>query len=385
MRAACSIEGKSESIRWADRFPGSQTVGNSKKTGFSSCEAGSSTSVAYASEHTSRNAVWMIFAVTIPNPAEPICMSGLLHPRQWPWALASRSFLSSETGPWQGALLRCWRGTSPVMLQPPLDHHYVVMHLGGAKHVARRRDGPRVSTVVDCNSLTFVPAGTAYEWCTSGPIAFAHLYVPPIRLESVIAEEFDAEGRGATLAAQVGCRDRFLEPLFLGIIEEIRSAPVPSRLLLDGLLQNFHERLAQRGGPRKARASLQPLALAPYRLQRVLDYMEANLGRDLGLADLVGAAESSQSHFSHAFHKATGASPYSYLIGRRIAYAKVLLLSGSDSLEAISAACGFQRKDQFAFMFKRRVGVGPKRFRMAAGKGRKQERRPPAMPPNAPA
>ena len=140
-------------------------------------------------------------------------VAGLVHPLSWPWAVNARApFVSSESGPWRGALLRCWSGTSPLMLQPPLDHHYVVMHLGGAKHVNRRRDGPRVSAVVDDRSLTFVPAGTAYEWQTDGPIAFAHLYVPPRHLETVLEQEFDVGGDGATLIERVGHRDPFLEP-----------------------------------------------------------------------------------------------------------------------------------------------------------------------------
>ena len=251
--------------------------------------------------------------------------------------------------------------------QPPLDHHYVVMHLGGAKRVARSRDGPQVSTLVDCRSLTCVPAGTAYVWRTEGPIAFAHLYVPPRQLETVIACDFDAEGRDATLMECVGSRDRFLEPLMSRMIAEIGNGAQACDLLLDSVLENFYQRLAQTHGPRKARRGVQAVALAPYRLRRVLDFIDANLGVQVTLADLVGAAESSQSHFSRAFHTATGQSPYGYLLRRRIEYAKVLLLTGDEPLASISASCGFRRQDQFAFMFKRVVGVGPKRFRTGSG------------------
>ncbi len=256
------------------------------------------------------------------------------------------------------------------MVQPALDHHYVVMHLGGAKRVARQRDGPTVSTLVERNSLTFVTAGTAYVWQTDGPIAFAHLYVPPRQLEDVIARDFDAEGRDASLIERVGCRDAFLEPLMKKMIERIRTGPDASKLLLDCLLENFYSRLVEKHGLRKAPGRSAPIALAPHRLKRVLDFIDANLASDLRLADLVAAAGSSQSHFSRSFHKATGDSPYRYLLKRRIEFAKVLLLTGDHSLNAISASCGFRRQDQFALMFKRDVGIGPKRFRMGSGRNR---------------
>ena len=289
----------------------------------------------------------------------------LTAPQQWPWALASPPVVSSATTNWRGALLCRWRGTSAVMVQPPLDQHYVVMHLGGPKHVTRRHDGPSVSTVAENGSLTLVPAGTAYTWRTQGPIAFAHLYIPPRRLEDCVAAEFDGEARGAWLIERVGCRDPLLEPLLARMLVEVQAEAHASKLLLDALLETLMIRLAQKYASGPVARALRAVALAPHRLRRVVEFIDANLGRDIALADLVDAATTSQYHFSRAFHLATGCSPYRYLTHRRIAYARVLLLTGTQSLEAISASCGFNSARQFAVMFKRSVGVGPKRFRLA--------------------
>ncbi len=251
------------------------------------------------------------------------------------------------------------------MIQPPLDHHYAVMHLGGAKQVTRRRDGPTLSKVAETGSITLVPAGTAYFWRTEGPIAFAHLYLRPDRLERLFERELDGEGRGATLIDTVGCRDPQLELAFARMIDEIRFAAQPSHLLLDALLESFSIRLAQRHSSGASQANGRAVALAPHRLRRVIEFIDANLGRDVGLADLVAAAGTSQFHFSRAFRMATGWSPYRYLLQRRIEYARLLLMASGDSLAAISSACGFNSRHQFSVMFKRSVGVGPKRFRMA--------------------
>ena len=232
------------------------------------------------------------------------------------------------------------------------------------EHVKRQRDGPGVSVAGDNGSLTLVPAGTAYTWRTQGPIAFAHLYIPPRHLEAVATRDFDIEGRGASLVEGVGLRDPVLERLLQRMLDEIRYAPHPSKLLLDSLLESLDLRLAQKHVTGSPRGSASAVALAPHRLRRVLEFMDANLGRDLCLAELVAAAGTSQFHFSHSFRLATGCSPYHYLMRRRIEYAKVLLLTGDDSLERISASCGFMRQHQFSTMFKRLCGVGPKRFRI---------------------
>jgi AraC family transcriptional regulator len=148
------------------------------------------------------------------------------------------------------------------------------------------------------------------------------------------------------------------------MIAEIRGGGRSSRLLLDSLLESLCVRLAEKHASLSPRGVSTPVALASHRLRRVLEFMDANIGNDIALADLVAAAGTSQFHFSRAFHAATGCSPYRYLIRRRIAYAKVLLLTGTDSLGSVSSVCGFNSPHQFAVMFKQEAGVGPKRFRM---------------------
>jgi len=250
------------------------------------------------------------------------------------------------------------------MVQPPLDQHYVVMHLGGAKHVTRRRDGPPVAVAVDSGSLTIVPAGTAYWWRTEGPIAFAHLYISPTRLGGVFCHEFDVEDREAAIADQVGCRDPLLESLMAAMLAEIDAAPTASTLRLDALFESFCIQLVHRHASRGLSRDSRPVALAPHRLRRVLEFIEAHLASDLSLADLTAAAGSSQSHFCRAFRLSTHASPYRYLLRRRIERAKILLLTDEMPLESVARACGFQRKHQFATIFRRTAGIGPKRFRL---------------------
>jgi AraC family transcriptional regulator len=300
--------------------------------------------------------------VPIAEPSSPVAAT---QPMKWPWAMASTPIASSESSDWRGGLVRRWCGTSPVMVQPPLDEHYLVIHLGGAKRVNRSLDGPQIRSVVDGNSLTMVPAGTAYRWQTEGPIAFAHVYIPPSRLEAVVGEEFEIEGRSTSFIEKVGCRDALLEPLLLRMLQEIQDARLASTLLLDTLFESVCLQLARQHVSRPARRTSQGLALSPYRLRRVLEFVETSLGEDLALSDLAQVAGASQSHFSRAFRLATGCSPYRYVIRRRIEVAKVHLLTGTDSLDAISATCGFRERHQFNVMFKRIVGVGPHSFRVA--------------------
>jgi AraC family transcriptional regulator len=286
-----------------------------------------------------------------------------VHPLHWSWARTTPPRLDSEHGPWGGALLRAWSGTSPVMVQPPLDHHYVVMHLGGAKRVSRRGDGPALASVVEDRSITLVPAGSANVWKTEGPIAFAHLYLPPAALASTIDVDFDGEGREATLMARVGSRDAQLEPLLATMLDEIGHGEDAAPLRLDCLYDSVRRRLASLHSSHRPTSKGRAMALAPHRLRRVVEFVEANLGRGIRLVDLASAATSGQSHFSHAFQIATGLSPYQYVLRERIESAKVMLMTSDAPLEDVAARCGFHSRDQLSRMFKRVTGVSPRRYR----------------------
>jgi len=269
---------------------------------------------------------------------------------------------SSSSG-WDGALLRRWVDTPFAMEQPKLDHHYLVLHLGGAKHVTRRRDGPSVDADVKLASITAVTAGAAHSWFTRGPTDYAHMYIKPSVVDHVVQEHFDRDPRSVELTDCVGSESPLLRALFVAMLAEVETPGPVLRLKLDTLLQAV---LVQLICERSTVGATTPTAqhrLGPSRLRRVLDFIEANLAEEIALDDLAAVAGSSRFHFSHAFRDATGCPPYRYLVNRRINGAKTLLLQSNLSLEQISARSGFKSSAQFGAMFKQIFGTTPSRFR----------------------
>lgn len=271
--------------------------------------------------------------------------------------------MSSDAGAWSGALMRWWRDVEPVIAQPALDHHYLTMHLGGAKRIERRGEGRTEIVDIETGALSLVPAGSVFQWSTSGPIEFAHLYLAPQAIQRLSAEEFDRDAAASGLEDRLGVRDPLLQALFLTMLEESTALSAGSRLYLDTLLHSLMLRLLRNyadapSAPLRARHSL-----APMRLRRVLDYIEAHMADDIALADLAAVATSSPFHFSRAFATVTGMPPYAYLMHRRIERAKSLLTGGSEPVATIAAQCGFHSSGQFSRMFKRATGISPIRYR----------------------
>lgn len=62
-----------------------------------------------------------------------------------------------------------------------------------------------------------------------------------------------------------------------------------------------------------------------------------------------------------AFSRATGLTPYAYLLQRRLERARALL-GGSQPLAEIALACGFADQSHLTRLFTRLYGVSPGRY-----------------------
>ncbi len=107
------------------------------------------------------------------------------------------------------------------------------------------------------------------------------------------------------------------------------------------------------------------LPLSSRRLALVADYIEANLARDVSLAELSAAAGLSRMYFAAQFKAATGKSPHTFIIERRLASARTLLLDPKLPIHQIAAATGFRSHSHFIRTFRRLVGVSPGQWRDA--------------------
>jgi AraC family transcriptional regulator len=282
-------------------------------------------------------------------------------PDAWARQLSGPAEESSSPRIWPTALLRHWRGTSPAMDQPILDHHYVVQHLGGAKRVERKHDGKPVSTVVENGALTIVPAGTRFKWNTWGPIEFAHLYISPVLLQQSAARLGAAHD--PLLIDRVGCLDPLLQSVFAAMLAALRLPPQDQSLYLDCLMETFLLKLLRDHCASKVRDPRSREMLAPFRLKRVVDFVDTYLDSHLTLAQLAQVGECSSFHFSRAFRNSLGETPYRYVLRRRIERAKVMLASSNLSMTQLAIECGFRDARHLTITFLRLTGIAPSHFR----------------------
>jgi AraC-like DNA-binding protein len=101
-------------------------------------------------------------------------------------------------------------------------------------------------------------------------------------------------------------------------------------------------------------------------LRRVRDRIDREYAQPLDVEALARDAHMSAGHFSRAFRRAYGESPYSYLMTRRIERAMALLRRGDMSVTEICFTVGCSSLGTFSTRFTELVGVPPSVYRRDA-------------------
>lgn len=144
------------------------------------------------------------------------------------------------------------------------------------------------------------------------------------------------------------------------MLSEVVEDPDPSSQLYgDGLTTAITARLFARTGL----SSTAVQGLAPWRLKRVIDFLEANLPERVELAQLVELTGLSPWYFSRAFKASTGLSPYQWQLDARIRRAQASLLHTDGTLEQVADAAGFADAVHFGRTFRKIVGSAPAAWR----------------------
>jgi len=174
-------------------------------------------------------------------------------------------------------------------------------------------------------------------------------------LSERLSTGFNAE---AIAAPRLRFSDDRIWTLVKLLSDAVNDSDPSAQLYGDGLIAAVAARLfATRESVADARG------LAPYQLQRVIEYLEAHLPARVELAQLAKLADLSQSQFSRAFKASTGMAPYRWQLDARIRRAQALLIDTSASLADVAEATGFADAVHFGRTFRKFTGATPAAWR----------------------
>ncbi|RIJ12900.1 AraC family transcriptional regulator [Pseudomonas sp. 91RF] len=192
------------------------------------------------------------------------------------------------------------------------------------------------------NGLAFVPAGC--DVMSESPMGGEYLRV--IRTD------------GIALSGEHAFNNR-IDPQAIRLASQMRNAMLMASV--DDDWQTWALALAERTAG-KDTLSLQG-TITGNRMRQLDEFIDAGLDGPLGLHTMAQLLELSEGYFIRAFKQATGKSPHSYLIDRRLARARALMRDSKASLAEIALACGFNSQAHMTSAFKQRLGVSPAQMR----------------------
>ncbi|MGG1948213.1 AraC family transcriptional regulator [Trinickia sp. NRRL B-1857] len=203
------------------------------------------------------------------------------------------------------------------------------------------------------NSLAFVPAGCAVFSSSQEGGEYLRVTIAGRKLDEALPQRQFND---------------LIDPAAIDAAQIIRSqllTGAPSKLLLEEQVIILSERvgriLAGRTTGAKAARSM-----TSARLRLIDELIESSIDQDITIELLADAVGLSEAFFIRAFAAATGKSPHSYLIDRRLARARTLLTTSKFDLREIALAVGFSSHAHMTAAFRARYGITPSRLRPSA-------------------
>jgi AraC family transcriptional regulator len=211
-------------------------------------------------------------------------------------------------------------------------------------------------------SITIVPALNTTAWRLDGKGEIMHFYLPPALLRCVWEKE-----HGSGEFPIVECLGAF-DPRLATLVEtfdwEMRQGVAGYALYAEAVLTQIaicllrqHSTVRRTGrGSGSLRRTVE---------EQLVEYIEANLRRDITLSALADLAGLKPAQFSKLFKASFGFSPYQYVLRRRVEWAKGLLRDGKLGVAEVAVEVGFAHQAHFTTMFKRTSGSTPGAYRAA--------------------
>lgn len=247
------------------------------------------------------------------------------------------------------------------------DAHVILMALKPAwlKDAASRTDEIHELKI---GNFMLLPAGSCSRWIIAErPTQFLELVVAAESLNRIARSGDDTLPAPMRLPMVVGQQDVVIESIGRACLFELLSPTRGTQMLLESYGIGLAVHLLRKYGEQPVCMVREECAMSPFRLKRVLDFIEHNLEENLTMRDLAEEAGLSLYHFTRCFKQDTGYTPYRYIIERRIAKAKELISSSDMPLAQVALACGFGSQANFTSMFHRLVGMPPGVWRKANG------------------
>lgn len=265
--------------------------------------------------------------------------------------------LSSAHSAWNGALLeKHAHGPHHAARHQHLSH-FLCMHVGDPAPLAWRSRGNAGSKVISAGEFVLVSRGGEDEVSFPKPVKRILLNLEPWLVDQACPSA--GSGREIELIDQWVIRDLQVERIIRTLEADLENGLPAGRLFGETLLNALAIHLRTKYAVFPLMAPRIRGGLSRPRLRQVIDYIDANLEREITLDHLAATTGMGAHYFAESFKKSVGFSPHQYVIRKRIDRARRLLQDSRIPVLEAGVRSGFSDHSHFTRMFRRIVGVPP--------------------------
>ena len=264
---------------------------------------------------------------------------------------------------WTGLMLHHARVMPGRMLEHVAEYHEINIPLGGKMTTERITPTGRRKkhNYKNGGGICITPAGQTIGAFWNNEINHLGMFFAPDFVERTAAEnrfstKFD-------FFDDVADSDPLVRYIGLTLLDEYNNENREGNLYAESLVNALTLHLLKNYSNARSITENTNGGLSGYKINRVKEFIGANLEADLSLADIAEVADLSRFHFARAFRKSTGQTPQQYVTEQRIERAKYLLASEDLPIVEISLQTGFKNQSHFTALFRKYTKFTPKMWR----------------------
>jgi len=151
--------------------------------------------------------------------------------------------------------------------------------------------------------------------------------------------------------------------LLNSFIGEIKMKPIGYNLMIDNLNEQIAIKLLRNLNNNLNNKPIDKIKSNKKTIYKAINFIHKNYSKDISLEEIAETVNYSSYHFIRVFKEETGKTPFQYLLDVKIEKAKEKLNKSDKSISEICYDCGFNNRSHFSFIFKRKTGNSPSKFR----------------------